>query len=103
MVESVCRPFASGWGIRTCKQRCAMQSRQLRLLIVKYERGVIERHNEHRTVSLSCTHKRRKEQPALPAFDQKVVSAYREIILSTNHVSGLYWPRIRTRCTLSAH
>jgi hypothetical protein len=78
-------------------------SKPIPLLIVKDERGVGETHNEHRTVSLSCTHKRRKERPALSAFDQKVVNAHREIILGTNHVPGLYWPRIRTRCTLSAH
>ncbi len=40
-------------------------SKPIPLLIVKYERGVRETHNEHRTVSLSCTHKRRKEHSAL--------------------------------------
>ena len=75
----------------------------MRLLIVKYEHGVVEHHNEHKTVALSCPHKRRKKHPALSACDQKVVNAHREIILGTNHVSGLYWPPLRTRCTLSAH
>jgi hypothetical protein len=73
-----------------------MQSRWMRLLIPKYERGVGETHNEHRTVALSCTHKEEEGAPALPAFDQKVVNSHCEIILGTNHVSGLYWPCIRT-------
>jgi hypothetical protein len=36
--------------------RSKTMSKPIPLLIVKYERGVGETHNEHRTVSLSCTH-----------------------------------------------
>src|SRR5260370_9477354 len=43
MAGSVYRPFASGWGIRISKQRCAMQSRLIALLTLMYEHGVDDR------------------------------------------------------------
>src|SRR6266404_3036743 len=39
MAESVCPPFASGWGIRTCKPRSALLSKLMRPLMQKYEPG----------------------------------------------------------------
>ena len=37
--ESVCRPSASGWGIRTSRRPYAMQNKLMKRLIQRYEHG----------------------------------------------------------------